>query len=207
LAGWNADEGKMSFLSAPQKTTAKSFAAQARSRFGDDAAEFLEFYPADTDEKAISSAEELADDDFSAFSTWKWIEMQRKTGDSSVYEYHFEQVPAVKPGALIGPFPEKVLGSRHSCEIEYVFQTLKTRDGVLWTTEDYKLSDVVSSHWVNFAKSGNPNGEGLPNWPAYNSADSFQVMHLSGGGIHASADAMRGPYEFLDAHTVNPPTP
>jgi para-nitrobenzyl esterase len=199
LAGWNADEGKTSFLSSPQKTTAKSFAGMAHSRFGGDAAEFLKLYPADTDERAMRSAEELADDDFSGFSTWKWIEMHRKTGGSPVYEYQFEQVPTLKSGELVG--------SKHSDEIEYVFQTLNSRDGVLWTAKDHELSDMVSSYWVNFAKVGNPNLKGLPNWPKYNSADGFQVMHLSGGEIYASPEATRSRYEFLDSHTRNPTTP
>lgn len=198
LAGWNADEGKMSFLSAPQKTTAKSFSELARSRFGNDAAEFLQLYPADTDERAMRSAEELADDDFSGFSTWKWIEMHRETGGSPVYEYHFEQVPTVRSGELVG--------SKHSDEIEYVFQTLDSRNGVLWAAKDYKLSDIMSSYWVNFAKFGDPNFKGLPNWPKYDSADDFQVIHLSGGEIHASPEAMRSRYQFLDSHTLSPTT-
>lgn len=199
LAGWNADEGKMSFLSAPQKSTAKSFAELAYSRFGEDAAQFLKLYPADTDERARSSAEELADDDFSGFSTWKWIEMHGKTGNSPVYEYHFEQVPPVGP--------RESVGSKHSDEIEYVFQTLNNREGVVWTAKDRELSDTVSSYWVNFAKVGDPNFKGAPNWPRYTSADGFQVMHLSGGEIHASPDATRSRYEFLDRHTLDPAIP
>ena len=78
LAGWNADEGKLNILFAPQKPTAKSFAEQAQARFGDQAPEFLKLYPASTDQEALQSAEALAGDDFIAFSTWKWIDMQEK---------------------------------------------------------------------------------------------------------------------------------
>lgn len=205
LAGWNADEGKMFVLMAPQKPTAKSFAEQANARFGDRATEFLKLYPATTDQEALLSAEALAGDDFIAFSTWKWIDMQRRTGNSPVYEYRFERVPAVKPGAMIGPIPAAEAGSRHACEIEYVFQTLKSQAGVPWMDEDFKVSDAMSSYWVNFAKTGNPNGSGLPNWPKYDSKDGYQVMHLSGKNTHAAADTMRGRYEFLDTHAVKPP--
>ncbi len=199
LAGWNADEGKMSFLSSPQETTAKSFAELAHSRFGGDAAEFLKLYPADTDERARSSAEELADDDFSGFSTWKWIEMHRKTGDSPVYEYQFEQVPPIGSGESVG--------FRHSDEIEYVFQTLNSRKGVVWTAKDRELSDMVSSYWVNFARAGDPNFKGLRNWPKYSDKDSFQVLHLSDSEIHASPDTTRSRYEFLDSHALKPSAP
>jgi len=202
LAGWNADEGKMMVLFAPQKPTAKSFAEQGQTRFGDQAAQFLKLYPAATDQEALLSAEALSGDDFVAYSTWKWTDMQAKTGDAPVYQYHFEQVPAVKPGAKIGPLPASEAGARHACEIEYVFQTLKSQEGVPWTEEDFKVSDAMSSYWVNFAQSGNPNGAGLAEWPRYDGKDGFQVMHLSGKGNHAGADTLRGRYEFLDAQAA-----
>ncbi len=205
LAGWNADEGIMMVLMAPQKPTAKSFAELADGRFGDQAAEFLKLYPASTDQEALLSAEALAGDDFIAFSTWKWTDMQTKTGEAPVYQYHFEQIPAVKPGAMIGPIPAAEAGARHACEIEYVFETLKSQAGVSWTDDDFKVSETMASYWVNFAKTGNPNGSGLSDWPKYDSKSGYQVMHLSGKNIHAAADTMRGRYEFLDAHAVKPP--
>ena len=202
LAGWNADEGKLNILFAPQKPTAKSFAEQAQARFADQAPEFLKLYPASTDQEALQSAYALAGDDFIAFSTWKWIDMQRKTGNSPVYQYRFEQVPAVKPGAMIGPIPASEAGSRHAGEIQYVFETLKSEEGVPWTDEDFRVSEAMASYWVNFIKTGNPNGSGLPNWPKCDTKDGYQVMYLSGKNIHATADAMRGRYEFLDAHAA-----
>jgi para-nitrobenzyl esterase len=204
LAGWNADEGKMFVLLAPQKTTAGSFAQLARARFRDQAADFLKLYPATTDQEAVLSAEALAGDDFIAFSTWKWTDMQAKTGNAPVYQYHFEQVPAVKPGAMIGSIPAAEAGARHACEIEYVFETLKSQAGVPWTDDDFKVSEAMASYWVNFATTGNPNGKGLPDWPKYDSKDGYQVMHLSGKNIHAAVDALRDRYEFLDAHPVKP---
>ena len=122
-----------------------------------------------------------------------------------MYQYHFEQVPAVKPGAKIGPLPASELGSKHAGEIECVFQTLKSQEGVPWTEDDFLLADAMSWYWVNFAKNGNPNGSGLPDWPKCDTQDGFQVMHLSGKGIHAAADVLRGRYEFLDAQTAKAP--
>lgn len=136
LAGWNADEGKMFVLFNPQKPSPKSFAEQAQTRFGDQAPKFLKLYPATTDEETIASAEALAGDDFIAFSTWKWIDLHRTTGGSPVYQYHFEQVPATKPGAMLGPLPASAVGSKHAGEIEYVFETLKSQEGVPWSDGD-----------------------------------------------------------------------
>ncbi|MFZ0522279.1 MAG: carboxylesterase family protein [Candidatus Acidiferrales bacterium] len=204
LAGWNADENKMSILLAPQKPTAKSFAEKAQARFGDDAPEFLKLYPAATDQEALLSAEALAGGDFIAFSTWKWMDMQTKTADAPVYQYRFDQIPAVKPGKMIGPLPASEAGARHAGEIEYVFETLKSQEGVPWTAADFKVSEEMASYWTNFAKTGNPNGDELPKWPPYASQDGYQVMHLTGEGqgSHSAKDGFqRSRYEFLDAHS------
>jgi para-nitrobenzyl esterase len=199
LAGWNADEGKMTILFSPAKPTAKSFAQQAEKRFGSEAAEFLKVYPAATDAEALESAYQLASDDFIAYSTWKWLNQQAVTGDSTVYTYHFEQVPATRPDEKMGPIPASEVGSRHAGEIEYVFQTLKSKDEP-WTADDFKVSDVMSSYWANFVKTGNPNGPGLPEWPAYSQGDDHQVMHLLDNSSHAAPESTRARYEFLDAH-------
>jgi para-nitrobenzyl esterase len=204
LAGWNADEGTLNVLFNPQRPTAKSFAEQAHARFGDLAPEFLKLYPAATDEEALASAKALAGDDFIAFSTWKWIDLQRQIGSAPVYQYHFEQVPATKPGAMIGPLPASVAGSRHAGEIEYVFKTLKSQEGVPWTADDFKVSETMASYWVNFIKTGDPNGAGLPQWPKSDSSTGFAVMHLSGKDIHATPDSLRSRYQFLDEHSAKP---
>ena len=152
------------------------------------------------DQETILSAEARAGDDVVAFATLKWTDMQDKTGDAPVYQYHFEQVLASKPAAKIGPLSVRDAGARHACEIEYVFETLKSQEGVSWTEGDFKVSNTMSSYWVNFVKSGNPNRRDLPSWPKYDKQDGYQVMHLSGKGIHAAPDAVRARYEFLDAH-------
>jgi len=198
LAGWNADEGKGNILYAKEKTTAKSFVAQAQARWGSRADSFLSLYPAATDAQALRSAEDLAGDDFIAFSTWKWLNSQVKTGQAPVYAYLFEQVPAEYPSAMSDGFPAVARGARHSGEIEYVFQMLKWLDRP-WTPEDFQVADTMSSFWVNFARSGDPNGKGLPQWPKYESSDRFQVMHFLGTSSHAAPEEHRARYEFLQA--------
>ena len=55
----------------------------------------------------------------------------------------------------------------------------------------------MSSYWAIFARNGDPNGAGLPQWPAYNSQAYYPVMHLDASS-HAAPDDRRGRYEFLD---------
>ena len=204
LAGWNSDEGKIMVLMNPQKPTAASFAALAQARFGSASTQFLQLYPADTDQEAVRSAQAFSGDDFIAFSTWKWLDMQRRTGNVPVYQYLFAQVPKTKPGAMIGPLPAIEAGSKHAGEIEYVFQTLKSQEGVTWADDDFKVSELMANYWANFIKTGNPNASGLPNWPASSKAAGYPVMYLNDASSHAAPDAHRARYEFLDTHAPAP---
>jgi len=141
------------------------------------------------------SARDLAGARFIAYSTWKWLEMQLETGKSPVYRYHFEQTPPMPAG-------EASRGAYHSADIEYVFETLDSKH-LPWTADDRKLSGIISSYWTNFARSGDPNGEGLPEWPGYSKNTGYEVMHLRASSTqssepHAAPDAHRSRYELLD---------
>jgi len=184
LAGWNADEG--SFFAMRGMTVAQ-WKGMADSLFKERAAEFLKLYPGDTDAQALRSAIDYGSDSFIAFGTWKWIEAQCKTGDAPVYRYHFElAAPPSKfhPGTF----------AFHSDDIEYVFGTLATRPGAVWRPEDWKLSDEVMTYWTNFAKTGDPNGNGLPEWPKY--CTDHALIHLN-DPITAGPSTVRARYEFL----------
>jgi para-nitrobenzyl esterase len=188
LAGWNADEGSYHSYFGADPLTPANYAAKAEARFGKRAAEFLKLYPGGTGEVAKRSAQDLASDDFIAYSTWKWLEAQLATGASPVYRYKFEDAPP-------GPGAEE-RGAYHSAEIEFVFNVLFSKD-LPWRPEDRKLSDLMATYWSNFARSGDPNGEGLPRWPAYNK-DGFEVMHLNRNS-GATPDEHRERYEFLES--------
>jgi para-nitrobenzyl esterase len=191
LAGWNADEGSYHSIFGKDAPTSQNFAAHARKTFGDDADQFLKLYPATDDKQAKRSAQDLAGDQFIAYSTWKWLEMQRKTGDAPVYRYRFEEVPPMPQGST-----EEPRGAYHSAEIEFVFGVLSSKH-LPWRPEDLKLSQLMSTYWSNFAKTGDPNGPGLPKWPRYSSEDGYQLMQLN-SDPGATKDPYRDRYEFLD---------
>jgi para-nitrobenzyl esterase len=183
LAGWNRDEqfGLGNGMSAAKW---KEFAAQT---FAEHAAEFLTLYPGDTDEQAVRSAIDYGSDAFIAFSTWKWIDAQTRTGGAPVYRYHLElAAPPSKfhPGWF----------AFHSDDIEYVFGTLDTRPGAEWRPEDRKLSDQMMEYWTNFAKTGDPNGPGFPVWPRFDKDGA--ILHLD-SEITSGPETTRARYEFL----------
>ena len=204
LAGWNHDEGNYHMIFAKEEPTAKNFVEVAHKWFDDHADEFLKLYPASTDEEAKASAGDLGGDQFIAFSTWKWLELQLATGGSPVYRYEFDDAPPRAAGDK-NPDPP---AAYHSAEIEFVFEALDSKP-LPWRPEDKKLSDLMSTYWSNFAKTGNPNGENapaasdLPHWPAYSSKDGYQVMHLS-FEPHAAPDSHRPRYLFLDSLPPRP---
>ena len=184
LAGWNADEG--SFF-AMRGMTLEQFKGMAAQLYKDKAEEFLKLYPATTDAEALRAAIDFGSDSFIALGTWKWIEAQKKTGESPVYRYHFE-LAATPSKFHPGTF------AFHSDDIEYVFGTLDTRPGWTVRPEDRKLSDEMMSYWTNFAKTGDPNGPGLPEWPRFDKTGL--VLHLD-SKITADPDTARPRYEFL----------
>jgi para-nitrobenzyl esterase len=185
LAGWNADEG--SFM-AMRGMTAAQWAEFAKKQFGDRADEFLKLYPGDTDAQALRSAIDFGSDQFIAFGTWKWLEAQRKTGEAPVYRYHFE-LAALPSKYHPGTF------AFHSDDIEYVFGTLDTRPGETVRPEDRELSEAMMTYWTNFARTGDPNGAGVPNWPKYDTTDN-SIIHLN-SPITSGPDATYGRYLFL----------
>ncbi len=184
LAGWNSDEG--SFF-AMRPVTAEQFKGMVAGLFKERADEFLKLYPADTDAQALRSAIDYGGDNFIAFGTWQWIEAHKKTGESPIYRYHFE-LAATPSKFHPGSF------AFHSDDIEYVFGTLDTRPGAEWRPEDRKLSEQMMGYWTNFARTGDPNGPGLPEWPRFDK-DGL-LIHLD-STITTSPDTLRPRYEFL----------
>lgn len=193
LAGWNADEGSAQAIFGDKEATAENFEAQVRSLFPGHAAEALQLYPAKTDGQAKRAAQELSRDRGVGYAMWKWLELQMSTGRAATFRYEFDRARPLPPGSK---GPDLTPRAYHSAEIEYVFSMLPHR-ATPWPAEDRALARLMSAYWANFAKTGDPNGPGLPQWPAYNGKDSFEVMHFNAES-KASVDHDRARYVLLD---------
>ncbi len=191
LAGWNADEGRAGLLGGDPHFSREAFQADAAKDFPGQAERFFQLYPAGDDAQALQSAADYAGDRFIAYSTWRWLEAQAATGKAPVYRYLF---------ALGNPgdrYHTAAMGAFHSDDIEYVFGTLDLRPDALWRPEDRALSETVQSYWVNFARTGDPNGKGLLKWPVYE-PQQWMTMHLDRTS-GAQPDTHRDRYLFLDS--------
>jgi para-nitrobenzyl esterase len=167
LIGTNADEGAL-FV---QTTTAAAYQASVRIGYGEYADKIFTMYPGGSDAEALRSSRDLFRDTAFAWPTWTWARLETKTGKGKVFVYYFSHRP---------PYPDapnfKDWGASHGGEMQYVFgnfgKTMPASDA------DKAMAEQMSSYWVNFAKKGEPNGAGLPEWPAFSDANQ-QVMNLN----------------------------
>ncbi len=106
--------------------------------------------------------EKLSQLDYRLSSVFYWARRRANTAATPVYTYIFQ--PAI-------PWPEHPeFGAFHSSDLVYAFNNPKKLDRP-WTEDDRRVADEVSSYWVNFVKTGNPNGAGLPHWTPFNADD------------------------------------
>ena len=174
IAGWNADEGP-SLIGDGGIHTLADYREMVTSRYGDRAEEYLAVYPASNDEEARAASLKAAGAQIFGQGTRRWVRLQSQA-TANAFLYHFERVP---PGR-----DSERYGSYHAAEIAYVFGTLDAQDRP-WADTDRTLSETMAAYWVSFAEDGDPNADGLPEWPTYDTAkdpamvfgDSVRVEH------------------------------
>lgn len=159
MVGSNANEG----ASFPSDRTLRAYRARAARL----PPEFQSLYPATDDATAREASEAAIRDWQFGWQTWTWARMQQRTGRSPVYYYRFSYRPPV-PGAAI--FVENTgwrLGAFHGSELAYVFGNFYPAHWE-WDQRDHTLSRQMAGYWVRFAKTGNPNHPGQPEWRVFN---------------------------------------
>lgn len=164
LVGFTADEG--SALGQDYGSSdPELLRGLLKASFGAADARFVGFYPAATDaERSESNRQIRRDRGAGALLAWA-----AHRGPEPTYAYLWTHVAPGPQAAHWRAF--------HSSEIPYVFQTFGASPERGFTAADRALSDRISTYWLNFVRTGNPNGAGLPRWPAFNPVEpQIQVI-------------------------------
>ena len=217
LLGWNSSEVPgAAFMMGPAYTK-EAFVKRVQKEYPNDFEEVLKLYPGDSAKQIEWSATTLASDRFIAYSTWKWFDLQRKNSSQPVYRYLYSKLrppladQSLAPGLAGGTvkkdqnafkMPEPI-GAPHACEIEYCMGNLHLIKDYAWTADDYKVSETMQNYFANFIIKGNPNGSGLPEWPAAKAGDNspdVMIINTESKAVKATDDAR---YLFLDKSYKN----
>lgn len=214
LVGWNSEEMNYGFLLGENPPTVEAYQRAVRARYGAEAEQLLQHYSAATTDEVIAAATDLAGDLFIGYSTWKWAALHGETSGQAVYRYLYahprppmrpelgDAVPGLAGGvirdaeAAAQPIPP-ARGAVHSADIEYFMGNLATNTVYAWTEQDEQLSDLMQACYVNFVRNGDPNGGGVPAWPAANAGDQSHYLRLD---IESTVEPERQSerYHFLD---------
>jgi para-nitrobenzyl esterase len=169
LIGSNAEEARS--LTDVSHVKAATFDSDLEHSFGQLPPALIAAYPHTTDEEARQARLDLERDLRFGWDMWAWARVQARTGQNPVFYYSFRQQPPFPAGSVYEGW-----GASHFAELWYVFDHLD-QEAWSWTKADRRLVEEVSSYWVNFANSGDPNGSGLPAWPVFSNADN-KVLYI-----------------------------
>jgi para-nitrobenzyl esterase len=215
LAGWTSAEIPYQAFMMGQYPSPENYTKIVQQKYGDKSGEVLKLYPGSTEQEVIASATALASDNFIVYSTWKWLDLHRKTSGQPVYAYIFSHArPPLKAelgnaktglaGGIIkdakkeeNKMPDALKGANHASDIEYLLGNLDSNTLFAWKPQDYTASRKGEDYFANFIKSGNPNGKGLPQWPATHNETEMTLMEIN-DNPKAYKEPHRDRYLFLD---------
>ena len=212
LLGWNSAEiPGMAFMQG-KPYNEESYVTRVKKEYPTDFEEVLRLYPHGSEKEIELSATALAADRFISYSTWKWFDLHRNNSSQPVYRYLYSKLrPDLVDNSMASGLaggtvkkdgntskPPMAVGAPHACEIEYCMGNLHLVKEYAWTADDFKVSDTMLNYFANFIKTGNPNGEKLPEWVAAKAGDIMppvMIIDTESKTVKAPNDAR---YEFMD---------
>ncbi|MEZ5044779.1 MAG: carboxylesterase family protein [Saprospiraceae bacterium] len=181
LTGWVTGDGAL--FGEPQTTVAE-LEEEIQAKYGEKAETFFEIFPVETDEDAKAVKKKMTLLNFAGMPS----HLLAGYNSAPTYIYQFSHVPPDKPD-----FPN--YGAFHTAEVPYCLHTLHKWNRN-WQEVDLNLQDMMSSYWVNFAKTGNPNAENLPEWKPYDKESGF-IMEL-GDDVKLKEAQFKTAFDFLE---------
>ncbi len=180
-----ATSGDLGFSDA--RTRAEVFAP-----FGNDVAQAEKAFDLKASEPVAQVAQEVATME-TMIEPARFVARRVSACGEPAYEYRFSYVAP--------PIRSRFHGAPHASEVAYVFGTLReshfTNFGKGLTPEAYRMSSQMNDYWVNFAKTGDPNGPGLPHWPAF-TAKRDELMNFTETGPKGEVDPWAARLDLIE---------
>lgn len=167
IIGTNSDEGTM--FCRPEALS--KYQGDMKKIYGPWADRVMQLYPATSDEESFYAMSDQFRETAFAWPSFAWANLQSQKGRRKIYMYYFDQMQHFN---WAGP-KLKIRGAGHATDLYYIFYPYFGAKGM--TDGEKDLAKEMRQYWINFVKTGNPNGEGLPQWPLY-SRDRKTVMHF-----------------------------
>jgi para-nitrobenzyl esterase len=161
LLGFNRDEGTLFIVD--HTITVANFGSELEHSFPEFLIRLVGPEPGANDAQARASAAAFNRDIRFGWDMWTWARLAASEAHSRVFAYEF--VRDALPGSTYAG-----LGATHGAELPYVFGHLEPQT-LAWTSEDRRLTSTMTAYWTNFAKRGDPNGDGLPEWPQFTASN------------------------------------
>jgi para-nitrobenzyl esterase len=212
MAGSNSAEGDWNWFMGGAAPTVVNYREALRKAYGDRADRVFGAYPAANEAEVMQAARDLASDRFISHETWRWLDKASRTGGKPAFYYLYcrprppmrAEMGDARPGLAGGVVrggkkeeergPSIAPGAPHSAEIEYAMGNLSLNKVYAWTPEDHAVSRQMQEYFVDFIRTGDPNGPGLPEWPAYGQGKRM-VIDLES---RAEPVKVRERYELLE---------
>lgn len=152
LGGWVSNDGRL--FSTPE-ISPEDYKKEITEEYGEKADDYLDLFPGNNSDELQASISKKNMLSFAGLP----MHLLAKYNSKPVYVYEISHIPVKKPD-----FPD--YGAFHTSDVPLTLHNLHTWDRD-WRETDRKAETLISSYWINFIKTGNPNSEGLPEWKAY----------------------------------------
>lgn len=162
IVGSTADEGTTLFMDVPEPSL-EEWRQSVLDGQGEHAEAFLAAYADDAAASTKTATQQMMSDAMFGWEMRTWARLATAAGNAA-YLYLFNHAPDLEEYG-------RSLGAYHAAEIPYAFGNGNAR----WDAADRQVSQWMHGYWVNFAKSGDPNGDGLPEWPLYGDDVALEI--------------------------------
>lgn len=184
ITGSTLNEGTM-YLANEKDLSVGKYESFLKSRFGGNAAEAYALFPA-SEAKDVAPAIDRILTVAANAQPARLVARSMERVKSGAYLYQFTR----RPDTALA----RKLGVHHGVDIAYVFGNMSGSDG--YDDTDSALSRIMMGYWVNFARTGNPNGAGLVDWPAYKSATDINLEFSD--AVHTNTRLFKKEADFIE---------